>query len=99
MSGDFGRTAPGISTTPALPAFFEPRNYPCDKLYRQPMDGTAQSRADATFCPQTGESGTGTSFASYNCPTRYLRHYTLDVCTASNGGSDTGTAPRRGATT
>ncbi|GGJ11807.1 hypothetical protein GCM10010121_022670 [Streptomyces brasiliensis] len=74
---------------------FESRNYPGDllrhydyRLHRQPMDGTAQFRADATFCPQTGKSGTGTSFASYNYPTRHLRHYNLNLCTASNGGSN-----------
>ncbi|MFF7973970.1 AbfB domain-containing protein [Streptomyces sp. NPDC007905] len=44
--------------------------------------------ADATFCPWTGKSGTGTSFASYNYPTRYPRHYNLNVCIASNGGSN-----------
>lgn len=27
----------------------------------------------------TGKSGTGSSFASYNYPTRYLRHYDHDV--------------------
>ncbi|MFE3161968.1 AbfB domain-containing protein [Streptomyces sp. NPDC059224] len=52
------------------------------------MDGTATFRADATFCPGTGKSGTGTSFASYNHPTRWLRHYDYDLCTASDGGSN-----------
>ncbi|WP_055489781.1 alpha-L-arabinofuranosidase B [Streptomyces sp. TP-A0356] len=75
---------------------FESRNYPGDflrhynfRLYRQPMDGTAQFRADATFCPGTGKSGTGTSFASYNYPSRYLRHYNSNVYIASDGGSNT----------
>lgn len=74
---------------------FESRNYPGDflrhfdyRVYRQPMDGTAQFRADATFCPQAGKSGTGTSFASYNYPTRYLRHYAHDLYVASNGGAN-----------
>ncbi|MEV7438370.1 alpha-L-arabinofuranosidase B [Streptomyces griseoviridis] len=74
---------------------FESRNYPGDflrhynfALLRQPMDGTAQFRADATFCPTAGRSGTGTSFASYNYPTRYLRHYDLGVYIASDGGSN-----------
>ncbi|MEW2508692.1 AbfB domain-containing protein [Streptomyces sp. NPDC046870] len=35
-----------------------------------------------------GKSGTGTSFASYNYPTRYLRHYDHDLYMASNGGAD-----------
>ncbi|WP_420856500.1 alpha-L-arabinofuranosidase B [Streptomyces mangrovisoli] len=74
---------------------FESRNYPGDylrhynyRLYRQPMDGTAQFRADATFCPTTGKSGTGTSFASYNYPTKYIRHYNYNVYIASDGGSN-----------
>lgn len=73
----------------------ESRNYPGDylrhsnfKLYRQPMDGTALFRADATFCPQAGKGGTGTSFASYNYPTRYLRHYNHALYIASDGGSN-----------
>ncbi|WP_406837040.1 alpha-L-arabinofuranosidase B [Streptomyces sp. AHU1] len=74
---------------------FESRNYPGDflrhfdyRLYRQPMTGTTQFRQDATFCAQTGKSGTGTSFASYNYPTRYLRHYNHNVYIASDGGSN-----------
>jgi hypothetical protein len=45
---------------------FESRTYLGDflrhynyQLYRQPMDSTAVFRADATFCPQTGQGGTG----------------------------------------
>ncbi|MFF7184324.1 alpha-L-arabinofuranosidase B [Streptomyces sp. NPDC008222] len=75
---------------------FESRNYPGDflrhqnfRLYRQPMNGTALFRADATFCPVTGKSGTGTSFASYNYPGRYLRHYDHGLYLASDGGSNT----------
>jgi len=34
------------------------RNYNY-QLYRQPMDGHAVFRADATFCPQIGQGGTG----------------------------------------
>ena len=74
---------------------FESRNYPGDflrhynyQLYRQPMDGTAQFRADATFCATTGQNGSGTSFASYNYPTRYIRHYNNTVYIAGNGGSN-----------
>jgi hypothetical protein len=57
-------------------------------LYRQSNDGTAQFSADATFCQQAGKSGQGTSFASYNFPTRFLRHYNNTVYIASNGGSN-----------
>jgi hypothetical protein len=74
---------------------FESRNYPGDflrhfnfQLYRQPMDGTATFRADATFCPKTGKSGTGTSFASYNYPTKFIRQYHNTGYIASNGGSN-----------
>jgi len=74
---------------------FESRNYPGDflrhsdfQLYRQPMDGSALFRADATFCPTAGKSGQGTSFASYNYPTRFLRHYNNTVYIASDGGSN-----------
>ena len=73
---------------------FESRNYPGDflrhfdyQLYRQPMDGSAIFRADTTFCPQAGKSGSGTSFASYNYPDRFLRHYNDTLYIASNGGS------------
>ncbi|MDT0461462.1 alpha-L-arabinofuranosidase B [Streptomyces gibsoniae] len=75
---------------------FESRNYPGDflrhqnfRLYRQPMNGSALFRADATFCPVTGKSGTGTSFASYNYPGKYLRHYDYGLYLASDGGSHT----------
>jgi hypothetical protein len=43
-------------------------------------------RADATFCPQAGQSGQGTSFASFNFPTRFIRHFNNTVYIASNGG-------------
>ena len=72
---------------------FESRNFPGDflrhqnfQLRRQPMDGTALFRADATFCPQAGQSGQGTSFAAFNFPTRFLRHFNNTLYIASNGG-------------
>jgi hypothetical protein len=72
---------------------FESRNYPGDflrhsnfELYRQPMDGSALFRQDATFCPETGKNGQGYSFRSYNYPTRYIRHYDNTVYIASDGG-------------
>ncbi|MEW9530000.1 alpha-L-arabinofuranosidase B [Microbispora sp. NPDC049125] len=74
---------------------FESRNYPGEylrhynyQLRRQAADGSAQFRADATFCPQAGRNGQGTSFASYNYPTRFIRHYNNTVYIASNGGSN-----------
>jgi hypothetical protein len=75
---------------------FESRNYPGDflrhfnfQLLRQPMDGSAVFRADATFCPQPGKNGQGTSFASANYPDRFIRHYNNTVYIASNGGPNT----------
>jgi hypothetical protein len=74
---------------------FESRNYPGDflrhsnfQLFRQPMDGSALFRSDATFCPQAGNSGSGTSFASLNFPTRFIRHFNNTVYIASNGGAN-----------
>ena len=52
------------------------------------MDGSAAFRADATFCPQAAKNGQGTSFASYNYPDRFIRHYANTVYIASNGGSN-----------
>jgi hypothetical protein len=75
---------------------FESRNFPGDflrhsnfQLFRQPNDGSALFRSDATFCPQAGKSGTGTSFASLNFPTRFLRHFNNTVYIASDGGPNT----------
>jgi len=75
---------------------FESRNFPGDflrhqnfQLFKQPMDGSALFRQDATFCPQAGRSGTGTSFASLNFPTRFIRHFNNTLYIASNGGVHT----------
>jgi len=72
---------------------FESRNFPGDflrhqnfQLFRQPSDGSALFRADATFCQQAGRSGQGTSFASFNFPTRFIRHFNNTLFIASNGG-------------
>ncbi|MFG2638344.1 alpha-L-arabinofuranosidase B [Streptomyces sp. NPDC048362] len=74
---------------------FESRNYPGDflrhqnfRVYRRPMDGSAGFRADATFCPQTGKNGQGSSLASSNYPSKYLRHYDNTIYLASDGGSN-----------
>jgi hypothetical protein len=83
----------GLSNNACLS--FESYNYPGDflrhynfELYRQPDDGSSQFALDATFCPQTGNSGTGYSFASVNYPTRFIRHYDYTVYIASDGGSN-----------
>ncbi len=74
---------------------FEARNYPGDymrhynfQLYREPFDGTAQFASDATFCPTTGNDGSGTSFQSVNYTTKYIRNYNYNVYIAANGGSN-----------
>jgi hypothetical protein len=71
---------------------FESRNNPGDFLRRQnvalrvqPFDGTAQNRADATFCPQPGKNGKGNSFRSVNDATKYIRHYYGKLYIAKDG--------------
>ena len=49
-------------------------------------DGSKQMHEDATFCPQSGLNGQGTSIRSWNYPTRYVRHYYEVGYVASNGG-------------
>ena len=73
---------------------FESRNNPGDflqqqnfALHMQPFDGTAPNRSDATFCPQAGKNGKGSSFHSVNDPTTYIRHYYGKVYIASDGDS------------
>jgi hypothetical protein len=58
------------------------------QLHLQPKDGTAQFAADATFCAQAGNSGTGYSFRSVNFPAEFIRHYSLTGYLASNGGTN-----------
>ncbi|EAU32201.1 alpha-N-arabinofuranosidase precursor [Aspergillus terreus NIH2624] len=52
-------------------------------------DGTKQFYEDATFCPQSGLNGQGSSIRSWNYPTRYFRHYNNVLYAASNGGVHT----------
>ncbi|PQE18987.1 alpha-L-arabinofuranosidase B protein [Rutstroemia sp. NJR-2017a WRK4] len=52
-------------------------------------DGTKQFNEDATFCPQAGISGTGSSIRAWSYPTRYWRHYNNVVYVADNGGVHT----------
>ncbi|OJJ96256.1 hypothetical protein ASPACDRAFT_34819 [Aspergillus aculeatus ATCC 16872] len=52
-------------------------------------DGTKQFNEDATFCPESGLSGSGTSIRSWNYPTRWFRHYSNVGYIASNGGVHT----------
>ncbi|KAJ5408513.1 Arabinosidase B [Penicillium cosmopolitanum] len=52
-------------------------------------DGTKLFNEDATFCPQSGLSGTGSSLRSWSYPTRWFRHYENVLYIASNGGVHT----------
>ena len=58
------------------------------ELYLQPNDGTTLFADDATFCPGTGNSGTGYSFQSFNYPTHSIRHYAYVAYVASDGGGN-----------
>ncbi|GAA3351820.1 alpha-L-arabinofuranosidase B [Amorphoplanes nipponensis] len=67
-------------------SFLRHQNY---RLYLHANDGSALFASDATFCPQAGQNGQGTSLASANYPSRYIRHYANEVYIASNGGANT----------
>ncbi|KAF5620783.1 alpha-n-arabinofuranosidase B [Fusarium sp. NRRL 52700] len=56
------------------------------QLYVNSNDGSKIFGEDATFCPQKGMSGSGSSFRSWSYPTRYIRHYNNVGYAASNGG-------------
>ncbi|KAJ5042113.1 uncharacterized protein L3040_004671 [Drepanopeziza brunnea f. sp. 'multigermtubi'] len=49
-------------------------------------DGTKSFKEDATFCPQSGLGGSGSSIRSWNYPTRYFRHYDNGGYMGTNGG-------------
>ena len=54
-------------------------------LHMEPFDGTALNRSDATFCPQPGKNGKGSSFHSVSYPTKYIRHYYGKIYIAGDG--------------
>jgi hypothetical protein len=58
------------------------------QLYLNANDNTSLFAQDATFCPQSGNSGTGYSFQSVNYPDKYLRHFNYTLYAASDGGSN-----------
>jgi len=58
------------------------------QFHLQPNDGSSLFAMDATFCPQAGNSGQGTSFQSVNYPGRFIRNFSNVVYLASNGGSN-----------
>ena len=49
-------------------------------------DGSKTFEEDATFCPQSGLTGTGSSLRAWGYPTRWIRHYANVGYIASNGG-------------
>jgi hypothetical protein len=52
-------------------------------------DNSKAFKEDATFCPQAGLSGQGTSIRAWGYPTRYIRHYNSVGYIGSNGGVHT----------
>src|SRR4051812_40809484 len=59
------------------------------RLYLNANDGSSLFAQDATFCPEAGRNGQGTSLRSANYADRYVRHYANVVYIASNGGANT----------
>ncbi|NUP46063.1 MAG: hypothetical protein HOW97_01920 [Catenulispora sp.] len=57
------------------------------ELYLNTDNGGVSFAQDATFCPITGNSGTGHSFQSVNYPTKYIRRYTYTAYIAGNSRS------------
>ncbi|KAI4674810.1 uncharacterized protein J4E84_010416 [Alternaria hordeiaustralica] len=55
-------------------------------LQLQANDGSKAFKEDATFCPQAGFTGSGSSIRAWGYPTRYIRHYNNVGNIASNGG-------------
>ncbi|KAJ4383670.1 hypothetical protein N0V86_001725 [Didymella sp. IMI 355093] len=49
-------------------------------------DGSKAFKEDATFCPQSGLAGSGSSIRAWGYPTRWIRHYANVGYIASNGG-------------
>lgn len=58
------------------------------ELYVNANANTKQFKEDATFCPQAGLNGQGTSIRAWSYPTRWIRHYNNVGYVASNGGVD-----------
>ncbi|RCG31441.1 beta-galactosidase [Sphaerisporangium album] len=86
-------TRPGLAD-PACVSF-ESRSAPGQylrhsgyRMRRDAGDGSAQFKADATYCVRAGLGGGGSSFESYNFPGRYLRHINSEVYIANNSGAN-----------
>ncbi|KAF1959177.1 Arabinosidase B [Byssothecium circinans] len=52
-------------------------------------DNSKQFKEDATFCPQAGFNGQGSSIRAWGYPTRWIRHYSNVGYIGSNGGVKT----------
>ncbi|PVH94056.1 carbohydrate-binding module family 42 protein [Periconia macrospinosa] len=52
-------------------------------------DGSKAFREDATFCPQAGLNGQGSSIRAWGYPTRWIRHFDNVGYVGSNGGVKT----------
>jgi Alpha-L-arabinofuranosidase B (ABFB) domain len=57
-----------------------------DEVLLEPDSGSTSFAQDATFCPRPGNLGHGSSLASYNHPTKYLRNYNGLVFVSNDGG-------------
>jgi len=72
---------------------FESVNFPGQYLRHQNSrvrnsvnDGTALMRADATWCPRTGLTGSGVSFESFNFRGSFMRHFNAEVWISNGAG-------------
>jgi hypothetical protein len=71
---------------------FESANFPGEylrhqafRVKRNPSDGSALFKADATFCAESAAGGV--KFSAYNFPGQYLRHYNAELWLATPGGN------------
>lgn len=60
------------------------------RLRKDPNDGSALFRSDATFCAQPGLNGSNVSLPAYALPDKYIRHKNAEVWIGAGGGSDPG---------
>jgi hypothetical protein len=76
---------------------FESINFPGEflrhasfRLRKDPNDGSALFRSDATFCAQPGLNGGNVSLPAYALPTKYIRHKNAEAWIGAADGSDPG---------
>jgi hypothetical protein len=79
---------------------FESVNFPgqflrhaSSRLQNSVNDGSALLRADATWCPRAGLTGSGVSLESYNFRGSYMRHFNAEVWLSNGAGGATFNAP------